>query len=290
MIPGPAAAVALVGTYLSLDAAPTAAVEVLKLIIIGEAWETDESVAAERAEFWAAKFLLRCRRLIGDCNSNGQFCEIALNSSAVDHVQGAYFVEGVDSPEVAEAKRKRLGHVDYRTALSRLSPTEFEWACRGMLSCMGVQDALVTRRSADEGIDFFGRLQLSDELRRAGVLPGFYTTLSVWLVGQAKHYKETQAATPDIRELVGSVQLARAGAFAKSGSLPGLDIRICDPVFYLFFTTGRISRDGWALMSSSGVVGMDGEMVAAFLADSEIGRDGGAFSPATFDDWVKSNG
>jgi len=119
-------------------------------------------------------------------------------------------------------------------------------------------------------------------------LPGFYTTLSVWLVGQAKHYKETKVATPDIRELVGSVELARARAFAKPASLPNLEMRLCDPVFYLFFTTGKISRDGWALMKASGVVGMDGAMIAAFLADHDVGCSGGTFAASLFEAWVVS--
>jgi hypothetical protein len=39
----------------------------------------------------------------------------------------------------------------------------------------------------------------------------------------------------------------------------------------LFFTTGQISTEGWQLCRNAGIVAMDGEMVAAFLADKQVG-------------------
>lgn len=84
--------------------------------------------------------------------------------------------------------------------------------------------------------------------------------------------------------------MARARAFATPTSLPDLEMRLCDPVFYLFFTTGKISRDGWALMRSSGVVGMDGGMVAAFLADHDVGCSSGTFEASLFAAWVTAHG
>jgi hypothetical protein len=182
-----------------------------------------------------------------------------------------------------------MAYGDYVGALTGLGHEEFEWVCRGMLSAMGVEDSVVSRRSADEGIDFYGRLPLRAELRRAVELPSVYSQLTVWMVGQAKHFKKGQGATPDIRALVGSARLAEARAFPKSSALPGLEIRACEPVFYLFFTTGKISRDGWQLIRTSGVVGMDGEMVANFLADHGIGWDVGGFNIDKLSAWISAN-
>ncbi len=91
-------------------------------------------------------------------------------------------------------------------------------------------------------------------------------------MGQAKHYIDAKVATPDLRELVGSVNLATARAFAglDPEKYTDLSIRIADPVFMLFFTTGEISTDGWRLSDKSGIVAMDGEMLAAFMADHDI--------------------
>lgn len=115
--------------------------------------------------------------------------------------------------------------------------------------------------------------------------------LDVWMVGQAKHYQKTQVSTPDLRELVGSVQLARAKAFADGGAaLQGLDLKVCDPVFYLFFTTGTISRDGYKLLDASGMISMNGAQIAAFLADNDIGVVQGVFDTAAAVVWLQSHG
>ena len=74
------------------------------------------------------------------------------------------FVEGNEEPHVIDAKHRRLAHREYLIALDDLKHGQFEWACRGMLTAMGVRNAKVTRRSADEGIDFYGQLELQAEL------------------------------------------------------------------------------------------------------------------------------
>ena len=92
-----------------------------------------------------------------------------------------------------------------------------------------------------------------------------------------------------MRELVGSIELGRAKAFGSSTSpFDGLDIRVADPVFAVFITTGSISANGWSLLKRSGVVGLDGEMVAAFLADRGAGMDGDKFANEKFMKWLDS--
>src|SRR5207248_5447145 len=110
------------------------------------------------------------------------------------------------------------------------------------------------------------------------LFPGVHSQMSVWMVGQAKHFLKGKVSTPDIRELVGSVLLARSRAFSvNTEKYIDLRIRACDPVFFLFFTTGQISAYGWTLLDSAGVIGMDGEMVASFLADNAIGIENNGF-------------
>ena len=112
--------------------------------------------------------------------------------------------------------------------------------------------------------------------------------MKVWLVGQAKHYDASQVSTKDIRELVGSVSLARTKTYAGSKDpLARLQMRSCDPVVYLFFTTGRISRDARDLLQKAGVVGMDGGQLAIFLADCGVGLDEeGHFCREEFRRWA----
>jgi len=89
--------------------------------------------------------------------------------------------------------------------------------------------------------------------------------------------------------------LASARAFAglDSNKYPDLQIKVADPVFMLFFTTGKISIDGWQLVRRSGIVAMDGEMLAAFLADHDVAiieQEGiRQFSKEAFFEWLKKS-
>jgi restriction endonuclease Mrr len=112
--------------------------------------------------------------------------------------------------------------------------------------------------------------------------------LSVWLVGQAKHYEKTAVSTRDIRELVGSVILAQSKTFAgKKDPLERLELRVCDPVVYFFITTGRFTRDSKELLNRSGVVAMDGVQLSVFLADNLAGHDGDELSIETIERWLE---
>jgi hypothetical protein len=108
------------------------------------------------------------------------------------------------------------------------------------------------------------------------------------MLGQAKHYRAGQVSTFEIRELVGAVDLAKAGAYGSAmDKYADLRLRVCDPVFYLFFTTGRISSNSWRLIARSGVAAMDGNMIASFLADRGIGTDSkGVFQEDVFKHWL----
>ena len=270
-----------------LDAPPRPAVAVVTEICIAEGWFPDSSTARERAEQWETAYLKRLRVELDTATRAVRPSRFAFNSSSGYMIQGACFIEPTDSQETREAKERRLHYLSHLSWLRDLEPVDFEYASRGILRLMGAVEARVTRLSGDQGIDFFGKLRLENRFPRAYVLGGLDRRLSVWLVGQAKRYKAVQVATPDLRELVGSVQLARTRTFASSGSgLEELKLLPCDPVFYLFFTTGLISADGWEFLERSGMIGLDGEMVAAFLADSEVGVVGGQFSETALDTWL----
>lgn len=287
--PGPALAVKSLHKVLTVSSPPRPAREVLVEIAVDQAWFGSLAEAQEAAERWEKAFLARLRDLRSDRNRLGRFCLHDFNTSSNYMLQGCAFVEvGVDPPEVQEAKKRRGAFAEYVAAIQGVMPDDFEAACRGILAELGVEDPVVTRHSADEGIDFYGRLQLEGNLKRVSALPGIYRRLAVWMVGQAKHYDAVQGGTPDIRAVVGSVNLARGKAYGSAeDQYPDLDIRVCDPVFYLFFTTGSISANGWRLLENSGVIAMDGAMVAAFLADHQVGWSEDAFDADAFEAWLQ---
>ncbi len=291
MPPGPRSAAKLIIESFDLLREPLGVEVVVADLAITAGWFSYRPDAEERAEIWRESVTNLLRAELDERNRAGRVSRYDFNRSSEYLIQGACFPDPFDSPERSEAKRRRAERGSYQGFLTELSPTQFEVVCRGMLSEMGAGDVSLTARSADQGIDFFGRLGLQGKLTRVYSLPGVDQQLSIWMVGQAKHYVRGQAATPDIRQLVGSVQLARSRTYASEGhGLEELQIAVCDPIFYMFFTTGNISRDGWRLIKESGVIGMDGEMVAAFLADGGIGMKDGVFSPEELRDWLAQYG
>jgi hypothetical protein len=174
--------------------------------------------------------------------------------------------------------------------LQELTPVEFEKMCGKLIGLLGVQNPTVTRSSADEGIDFFGILSMKSMFYPQDVFPTLQTQLSIWIVGQAKRYQQIQAGTAEVRSLVGSVALGRAAAFGSLQS-PFADLRIrpADPVFVILATTGSFSSNAWRLLQRSGVIGFDGEMMAAFLADRSIGiKIGVGLDESTFKQWLEA--
>jgi hypothetical protein len=228
------------------------------------------------------------------CQESQRQPKFCFNSSSPYMIQGPCFVEPSDSLSVQGQKEKRLLWRDYFAELRSLTPREFEILCQKILQLLGVKDAVVTQYSADEGTDFYGKLSIGDLVGHGALYPVFETSMVAWMVGQAKHYQAIKVATPDIRDLVGAVNLGKTHVFGGSdrNKFSDLQIRVCDPVFMLFFTTGEISQDGWMLSRRSGVVSMDGEMVAAFLADKGVGLVSvsgvNQFDKANFRAWLLS--
>lgn len=288
MRPGPALAASLLTRVLTLESPPKAGREWLREIILTEGWASGLG-AAELAEKWEARFLGRLRRDRNDLAVLGRSCSYEFNSSSDYMIQGACFIEPSDSEGLKQTKHGRAQTASYASALRTITPDKFEAMCRGVLRAIGVESPALTPSTADEGIDFYGQLKLGTLGNRVVGVPRFEDLLNVWLIGQAKHYPSGQAATPEIRELVGSVELARAAAFSRvSTTYTDLQLRLCDPVFFLFFTTGTISAPGWRLLHASGVVGMDGGMLAAFLADQGIAlTDQGVFDSGRFEAWLR---
>jgi hypothetical protein len=287
---GPSAAAGIVIASFDLVTPPIPASTVLADICMSEGWFVNQSQAEEQSEKWLAQFLSRLRSHLSAANEFGRGSRFAFNSSSDDLLQGACYAEPSDLPEVREAKLRRANYATHQGWMRNLTPQQFEATCRGVLVEMGATSTHLTPRSGDQGIDFFGRLSFYGRLAQIYSLPGIDRRLSVWLVGQAKHYPTTRVATPDIRELVGSIELAKTKTFVGHvGSLEELEIAPCDPIFYLFFTTGLISRDGWTLLRRSGVIGMDGEMVATFLADSGVGLIEGKYDAIALNDWLATH-
>ncbi|WP_162625339.1 restriction endonuclease [Mycolicibacterium llatzerense] len=231
----------------------------------------------------------RLREHLSRCAGEGQPCRFEFTSpDTFEYVNGSVHVRPGDSQELANAKLARSRLAEYRSFLRDLDNRQFEAVCVGFLEILGCSDPTLTRRSGDQGVDFYGKLELTGRLATRFHLPGPDRRFAAWLVGQAKHYAGT-VSTFNLRELVGSVVLAQSGTFADDGrALSGLTIRLCDPIFYLFLTTGTLTQDSRRLADASGIIALDGEAIAATLADTNIGISGSSFSLPDALAWVDS--
>lgn len=287
MKPGPSAAKKVFLEIVTVEAVPKSAEEWLVEICIARGWHSNEPDAREAAEKWANKFLNLLRRELSEFNEIGRFVPFAFNSSSDYFLQGCAFIERGDSDEVKKAKKRRSLFAGYIAALSNLTPRQFEALCVGLLHILGVNEPKITSYSADEGIDFYGRLRFDQFMLENQEFPGIRRQLTAWMIGQAKHYSVGDVSTFEIRELVGAIELAKGQAFGGAGEkYAELVLRVCDPVSYLFFTTGRITLNSWRLLAKSGVAGMDGNMVASFLADRAVGSQNGTFSDDRLKEWI----
>jgi hypothetical protein len=267
-------------------APPRPANECLVSIILAEGWCKTTSEAQDLADQLANRCIILLRRELSALNHFGRFSPFAFNSSS-DDLQGAAFIEPIDSLEGKTQKERRGRVKSYAAALRALTPRKFELLCAGILSTLKAHELAVTPYVADEGVDFYCKLPLETHLFNADLYPSWKRQLTVWMIGQAKHYSGT-VSTPEIRDLVGAAVLAKGGVKINRNRFRTLKVRPCDPVFLLFFTTGRLSADAWELLLQSGVVGLDGEMLAAFLADREIGCSSSGFEQPLFETWVST--
>jgi hypothetical protein len=272
MKPGPSAVAQIILSELPIDAPPEALETVITRVIAGRPeWQC---APEDKAALWTPSVKLKLEKHWDLSIKLGRQPRFSFNTVSDYKIQGGCFIEPLDPPEVKEQKRRRLRWKDYYDCLQAVSPEMFERMCAYVLRLLGVPTPVLTPYRADQGIDFFGRISVADLTGHGPLFPVFETDLVVWLVGQAKHYRDSKVSTPDVRALAGSVFLGRARAFPKEGVLPQLNIRTCDPVIMLFFTTGQISTDGWELCRRAGIVPMDGERLAAFLADKQVGLIG----------------
>lgn len=289
MKPGPSVIADILFATHPIDAPPVSLIEIMSDVIIAQGWESSRSAARERAEAWQKSTLVRLRTEVNRLIEAGRPPRIAFNSSSDYMVQGACFVEPRDSPVLAESKKRRTRFGQYQSVIQQITPREFEILCGKVIGLLGVEKPTVTRSTADEGIDFYGRLSFGSVFFPHDLTPTIQKQLSIWLVGQAKHYQNVQSGTSEVRDLVGAIALGRVHAFGSTESpFKDLEIRPADAVFALLVTTGTISANAWRLLDRSGVIGMDGEMLAAFLADREAGIDQANFDRDLFIRWLNS--
>lgn len=286
MAAGPTEAAGLIHTVLSVTALPRPTRDVLIEIIESQGWFSG-SFAEDKADTWLRRFTQRLRYIFAENVEEGRYLSFCFNSTGTDYVQGYCYSEPSDTADVVQSKQNRANTIEIYEHCQGIKDRDFELLSGKILDLLKVEKSVVSQRSSDQGVDFFGRMHLGEMLKSGFLHIGAEKNLYVWLVGQAKHYPDSRVSTNEIRELVGSVELAKSKVFAgRQDPLEELHARFCDPVIYLFFTTGRFTRDSKELMARAGIISFTGLQIAQFLADRGVGLTGGLFDSVSFNRWV----
>lgn len=252
------------------DFQPRLAVEVIREICKDSLPDYTEFQLFEYSENLLGKVIqvIHDRRSCADGSSFGYYYGIDVHPSNDEVILGSCFVLPSDSEAVKASKRRRATYKEIATSVSEVSFTDFETLCAAIIRILGVEDATHTTTSNDQGIDFFGKWELEQYFKASALPSGFEKQFSVWVVGQAKKYDKVKISTAEIRELVGSIELARMKTFSNEVTpLDKLSLRACDPVFYMFLTTGNITSGVARLLEKAGIIFMDRNLIGMMLAD-----------------------
>ena len=242
---GPAEAVKVLREVLAVDAPPQRAKSELVRISISKNWHVDpERGIGGRRTLGDGQFLKKVAEEVQYWESLGRVLPFVLNTSSSYLIQGAGFIEPNDSDDQKEAKRALCRVGEYCAAFKNLDPTQFESLCAGVLEELGVSGAKLTPKTRDEGIDFYGRLSLEKLLRGKRAFPGFERQLSVWMVGQAKPFMMIPFRRSTLENWSSGDPCTHAHV-QHQGRNPvcRFEAAACDPIFYLFMTTGEFSND-----------------------------------------------
>ena len=125
--------------------------------------------------------------------------------------------------------------------VKELSSSDFEILgailLKKLLGSLMIEEKKVSR---DDGIDFYGQFK-SDGMAKE--YTDFFQT-DVWYIGQVKQYKqENSISTKYIRELIGTIELAKKGIWSNKIGYNNLNIEHYEGVIPIFLTSSRYSND-----------------------------------------------
>lgn len=266
--------------------APPKHIDKCLLEYIEEFHSDDLRLPDELLEKWRDRFVNSIRSIIREEQSRRHFPRFVFNSASDQHLQGYCFCEPNDSAETIDAKRKRSRQIEYYEYLVRLHYNQFEMFCGALLRLWNCTSVNVTQASADQGVDFYGKVPLGKFLKKTILPESAEEGMFAWIVGQAKKYDISKISTSELRELVGAVQLAKSKVFSTATDpLSELNILTCNPVIYLIATTGQMTSGSHKVLERSGIIGLDGFQLSTILADNEVAVENGQLSWSSFESW-----
>jgi hypothetical protein len=155
--------------------------------------------------------------------------------------------------------------IEFQDAINDLSPTEFESLSAHILKLFGCGEVWKTPNSHDQGIDSFGYLCLLKI--NQSKLQGYSPRLA--FLAQAKHYSRCKVGSSDIRELVGTFELARQRIFSTiRDKYPELSLPHYSPVALIFLTTEEVPNSVKRMSRQAGIIVLSSDDICDLLLDS----------------------
>jgi hypothetical protein len=137
----------------------------------------------------------------------------------------------------------------FQSALLQLTDSEFELLAARLLNWAGCTDVWATPASHDEGLDAFGHMPLihlpvTDDEKHPSVV----------MLIQAKHYLKSKVHTHEVRELVGSSELAKYKIYSTADEkYTQLETQPLVPLALFLVTSGEVTRDTRGLARRAGI-------------------------------------
>jgi len=132
--------------------------------------------------------------------------------------------------------------------LKNIDPITFESLCSFYLSLLGCDNIRITRRSSDQGIDFYGILPHEKDQ--------FFSpnTEKNYLIGQAKLYT-AKVGTGEIREFIGSIELIklRVSSGRRYSYKIASDIKYFTLISPIFISSSSFTRDALEIANKVGI-------------------------------------
>ncbi len=155
----------------------------------------------------------------------------------------------------------------FQDALNALTHAQFESLSARVLGAMGCSRVWVTPESHDQGLDSFGYGRV---FSRNVPLEVAQQCPVVFLV-QAKHYTKEKIGTRDIREFIGSYDLAVHKIYSTQDEIyVDLTLQPFGPAVLVFMTTQEIPKTVKRLAAKTGVVVMASQEICSVMIRSRL--------------------
>jgi restriction endonuclease Mrr len=249
--------------------------------------------AAEQAERLEERVRQRITEKQQEMENAGTIPVVIIHHASIRRVAGSCWVDPIDTEAVAAAKQGRVHVQQILAALRALTPDQFERFGSRILRELGAERVQVTRRSGDNGVDFYGFLSLGGIMQHPPAICQLAHNIQLLFAGQAKHYPNSAIGPATIREMIGAIALARFQVYSSEPDFfEAFKLLPYNPLLALLFTTGRFTKGAMEIADSAGVIARSGEQLATFLADRNVGMVVNAgvitFVPDQFMEWLNS--